>query len=941
LILIDNIVQTPVVSSSTTTNLSQELLTIDDILYSNSTTDFFIGDLISINNEIMKIESIGIGGTNAIRLLRPWLGTEISNHSIGSTITKINGNYSIVGNKIHFAEAPYGNVPVGRPSNPPDERDWKDISTYSSFQGRTFMRSGIKDTSNESYYKNYIFDDISTEFDGIETTFTLKSNKTNVVDIFDENGIILVNNVFQYPGTQNNYSLGESLGITSITFVGAGISLASDVNTSGLPGGGIIVSVGSTEGFGYQPLVSAGGTAIVSAAGTIASISIGNSGSGYRSAINTLSGLVPVSVRVGVATSSTGTPSIHFVGTATVSNGNIVSIAITNPGIGYTSTNPPYVVIDSPISYSDIPLVYSQSSSGIGTKATVDIIVGQDTNVINFEIKNMGYGYEIGDILTIPIGGPTGIPTVSNSSITEFQIYVDAVDRDKFFGWSMGEFEILDNIQRFFDGRRRVYPLYLNSQLTSIYARKGSLINIQDVLLVFVNDVLQVPGEGYIFNGGSKITFTEPLKPDDNCRILFYKGSGEGVDVIYNDIIETVKPGDQLQLKYDSYIGQPSYLLEDPRAVTDLLSIDTVETNSYFGPGNTEDLTLTRPIKWCRQTEDLIINGKDATKDRILYEPLIYPTTTLIQPVGIGSTIIFVENVRPSFNSLNENNNDSQDNITFVSQNSKVSASATAIVSAAGTISSIVIGDGGFGYESVPNVIIQNPMGIGFTASQAVASITSGIVTTITVTGISSGYSQENPPSVLIEPPSSKTESCRVISYSGDFGSIVAISTVSVGIASTGIVFDFFIPLNSPLRDSSITGVTTVSGIQTGYYFVISNSNVGNGVTSLNNIGNIVGTTTSFLDGVYQVASVSIAQTSIIGIGTTYIAKVTTSVSNYNGLSGIGYSNYYGNYSWGRIFLRSRGKESQYNAYTRDGYVGISTGTLVRRTSPLRYSNYI
>ena len=49
----------------------------------------------------------------------------------------------------------------------------------------------------------------------------------------------------------------------------------------------MIVSVGSQEGLGYQPLVAAGGTAVVSAAGTITSVSIGNSGSGYRSGIQT------------------------------------------------------------------------------------------------------------------------------------------------------------------------------------------------------------------------------------------------------------------------------------------------------------------------------------------------------------------------------------------------------------------------------------------------------------------------------------------------------------------------------------------------------------------------------------------------------------------------------------------------------------------------------
>jgi hypothetical protein len=39
------------------------------------------------------------------------------------------------------------------------------------------------------------------------------------------------------------------------------------LNNASIPRGGVIVSVGSTEGFGYQPLVSAGGTATVSVAG--------------------------------------------------------------------------------------------------------------------------------------------------------------------------------------------------------------------------------------------------------------------------------------------------------------------------------------------------------------------------------------------------------------------------------------------------------------------------------------------------------------------------------------------------------------------------------------------------------------------------------------------------------------------------------------------------
>ena len=43
------------------------------------------------------------------------------------------------------------------------------------------------------------------------------------------------------------------------------------------------------------------------------------------------------------------------------------------------------VVIDEPLGYTNIPLVYSSDSvTGIGTQATVDIIVGQGSSLTGF-----------------------------------------------------------------------------------------------------------------------------------------------------------------------------------------------------------------------------------------------------------------------------------------------------------------------------------------------------------------------------------------------------------------------------------------------------------------------------------------------------------------------------------------------------------------------------
>ena len=91
----------------------------------------------------MKIEGVGIGSTNAIRVRREWLGTKIGTAATGDLVTKVVGNYNIVDNTLNFVEAPFGNTPIGSTTNPPDERDWTGITTSSSFQGRSFMRSGV------------------------------------------------------------------------------------------------------------------------------------------------------------------------------------------------------------------------------------------------------------------------------------------------------------------------------------------------------------------------------------------------------------------------------------------------------------------------------------------------------------------------------------------------------------------------------------------------------------------------------------------------------------------------------------------------------------------------------------------------------------------------------------------------------------------------------
>ena len=1578
ILALDNIIQSPIVSTAVTTHITDEMFTTDDSFTLSGISSFFGGDLIKVGTEIMRIDAVGIGTSgNQIRVRRPWAGTNLAGYGTGTVVTKVFGNYNIVDNTLNFVEAPYGNVPLSSTTNAPDDRDWVGIATGSSFQGRMFMRSGVPDTSNETYYRNYIFDSISSQFTGQESDFTLQSGGSNVSGLTTDGAIVLVNDIFQTPGSLNEYSLEEgTAGITTISFTGTGSSVSGAPNVGNLPIGGIIVSVGSTEGFGYQPLVAAGGTVTVSAGGTIKSISIGNTGSGYRAGIQT--------VNVGIQTLSRTGTNIIGIGTAQITTGHITGIAVTNmnhlfysprkvanvgyssvtgittvttqtdhglsvseevrlSGIAFTcdyagrlgistavydnssgimtvttatahglatsgnssnviftglaftcgldagaskhyyprgedrayntavqltkdgtdytlsdavynpttgimtctvashgfsngdkvkfglnsltftcdkdshgsehtypresdtiagqwitissvttntfrvnvlpvapstntgvhtfvraatdgltyndgniaidvgyaapgdefthqfvsassgaitagapyshryvssvngavisggnyshtfvsagigslnvvgvgtttatdatydastgklvltiaghgysvndtvgidtgsivftcamdtyttnksyprSTDPvgyptaitavdtntitvnvgistlvshnvtdatynadtgnlvltvpshglststsvrlkqdslsfrcamddyasihtyprytdpgfstalgittttsntitlnvgtsktanysistatynasvgiltvaigaghsllkgqsikigteslnfrcsrdsyatvhkyprkpdPYytgtpvtavnsatqfqvnvgvatvptfyvgfgsvqaaiqaprksnnsvsgfdpaidgsevlrivdsktfeinsgvstrnhiyarggvvegyskVVFDDPLSYSGIGLSYSASSTtGVGTGAEIDIVVGQGSSVVKFTISNTGSGYGNGQKLTVPIGGTTGIPTDPSKTFEEFHVELEKTFSDEFTGWSLGQLQVTDNVERYINGSAVDFPLTVNGETLSIVAKKGSKIDVQDLLLVFVNNIPQVPGKGYKFPGGSVITFTEAPKVGDTIEIIFYKGTGSE-DVVDRAVLETVKQGDSLTI--GRLNSQDTWLQETARVPLSVNSTDLVKTPPYYGPGNTGDSDLERPVNWCRQTEDKIINEKGVGKDREIYEPVINPRANIIKTVGIGSTIVYVENLRPFFDPQDEVLGTAvadfsfQNKVKFISQENKSVAIGTAVVSGVGTISSVVISDGGVGYSTATvsfatTSLDGTEVGVGSTSTTAFGSPiigAAGTITGIAITSVGAGYTSSNPPVVLISPPVWSEEENKISSYTGDDGIVVGFGTTTVGV-STGyqLIFDLHIPLASDLRNSTIAGTAvTISGISTGDYFVINNSIVGIATTTIASLaadGATIGIGSAYVDNVYETSTFEIVQSPTgvdedgVGIGTTHMKRVFVKIGEHLDWSGqwpsftgvgIQTGNYFGSYSWGKIILPSRSESNSYNAYTDGGVGGISTSMVVRRSAALKYKNF-
>jgi len=677
---------------------------------------------------------------------------------------------------------------------------------------------------------------------------------------------------------------------------------------------------------------------------------------------------------------SAATTSIQHIGFTTVITGTghiSTSVTITNPGFNLdvgigSDTVLPDIIFDKPLPYSNMPLVYSDENTltGVGTQARVNVVVGNGSSVVSFEFTNTGYAYGNGDILTIPTGGQTGIPTTGSSNFEEFKLVIDKTFDDNFNGWSLGELEVLDNVNAYIDGKRKLFPLIRNGERISIIASRGSKIDPAQLLLVFLNNTLQVPGESYLFAGGNRIRFTEAPRVGDFLRIVFYKGNGAGADVVTKEVIETVKIGDDLRIKSNDIRFN-----EDPRIVNDIITTDTVETVPYYGPGNTTDVDLTRPVDWCRQTEDRIIDGRVVSKSRVFYEPNILPSANLIKSVGIGSTVFHLDTARPLFNQNNENTTSLlfQNKIKIHQLVEKQSATATATVSVAGTVSSVTITNGGKGYVNIPNVSIASTTGVGIgttTTASASATLTNGVVTGITVTNAGGvGYSTLSTPKVLISPPEAENiEECKVYfpgGYRGDSGTVVGFATTAIG-ADTFALFDLYIPANDDVfslnsftlieggsTHNYVSGIgITITQIEVGDAFVLYNSNIGSATTSITSYdgdGNILGISTSYLDGVYEPLEVSTISRVVGGIGTAVVrvrAKVDNPPvgfdfdANFNGTTGMTTSNYQGSYSWGRISVENRVTATEYGAHNMQGIGGISTSPNILRSEPLRFVNY-
>lgn len=660
LITLDNIVQYPLIRTPIAHTLSGNgggISIASSIFALSGISTIVPKDILKIDNEYMKIENVGLGTTNSgpitnsgsiplVKVSRGVVGSSASTHT-DSTIARIyKGSYNIVDNKIHFVEAPRGNPQIDLDSgNLPFQT--------SDFNGRVFLRS--------DYETNAVYDDISNQFTGIGKTFTLTIGGSNTVGLGSTggNGILFINNVFQTPTTDNNPNnnfkiIEDSVaGITSVIFSGIQdpqtkniITSTYDVNQNQTPRGGIIISLGSSTGLGYEPLVGASVTARVGAGGSIVSIGIGTTTGNYGSGYNGL-------VSIGVSVYESGHIGSAATITASVGAGGTLSFSIGYGGTGYSN---PKIFVSEP-SYEDLEVVGISrlgigATTSTGTGLLMNVVVGSSSTtgigstyfeVTGFNITRQGYSFKRGDVFK-----PVGLVTDRRlaSPLSEFSLTVLDTFTDSFAAWQFGELDYIDSVKKYQNGIRQRFPLFYNGDLLSFEKNEDSdpLLELDRCLLIFINGIIQEPGFSYEFEGGTSFKFTTAPKVEDNVAIFFYRGTkGAGGDsALITNVNQSLKEGDTVQVSKNNSI--PGTITQDQRTITNLSYSDKFETDLYSSQG--VDINNYKPLSWIKQKVDKTINGQIVYKSRDSIESQVYPTANIIRTFSSTDTEIFVDNAQ-------------------------------------------------------------------------------------------------------------------------------------------------------------------------------------------------------------------------------------------------------------------------------------------------------
>ncbi len=239
----------------------------------------------------------------------------------------------------------------------------------------------------------------------------------------------------------------------------------------------------------------------------------------------------------------------------------------------------------------------------------------------------------------------------------------------------------------------------------------------------------------------------------------------------------------------------------------------------------------------------------------------------------------------------------------------------------------------------------------------ATASVTGGILTSVTITNGGFGYDVGSSPPVLVQTDKTTRENVLSIDARGDFGDIVGINTWLPG--SGARLPQLAFTLKSQYNDNTNLGYgysslndlgVNFSGIQQGDYFTIYDSSlvVGHALTGIttssgSNVSVGMVTAGDYLGGVFRVEQVTTGD-AISGLVTVTCAFQPGPTPYGNNTIQVGVATtattdtFWGKYSWGQIYgyqNRASGNPQEFFVNSDNGNTGLSTAPVVSRKKPL------
>ena len=676
--------------------------------------------------------------------------------------------------------------------------------------------------------------------------------------------------------------------------------------------------------------------------------------------------------------------------TATVGIGGTLAFNIVSAGTSYVN---PELIIPEPtyenLEVEGISRIGVGPTTDTGVNLLVDVEVGASSTTVGigstlfeiskFKITRPGHSFRRGDKFR-----PVGLITAAHLTrqglppIQEFEFEVIDTFRDTFSSFQFGEIDYIDDIKNLQNGERTRFPLFFNGQPLSFEKddtnSQSQLIDLDAVLLIFVNGVLQQPGVSYEFRGGSTVTFKEAptgetgpdLNDHDHIDIFFYKGE-ENVDVEIKDIQEEIKRGDQFRvLRNDAIDVSISNSTQEKNRITkQILGAKVIETDVYSGLGIDENQE--KPVRFEKQKTDIVINGEIIPKTRSSIEPQIYPTAKIIGDLtttnGPGTLVgdgIFVDDATSFLyekDRYNQSGDIRVDALITHGETTNIRAAATATVSATGTITGINITEPGSGYSGSATIKLSRPFSVGFTTvfvpdgSNSITGIGSTAIATISVVNGSIdpnsvsivnpgfGYSQSNPPQVIIDPPAYKTEKITGIeNVQGYTGIITGIEQVKRN-GSLDSALKIFYRAVTKNKENKLVHAAAASDLKQGYPILVKDTSVGDGTRSVfgTNAGGTVGIGNTFLDNVYIVQFPPTTDGSI-GIITVHL-HTSSNIAGINtegffNQDKIGLTTSIGEFHWGRLYGNNVKRSSNPIAIGVSGLTvdaGLSTFPTIQR----------